>query len=121
MTPLLEDIVGGGLAGVAAKGVDAAEKILAARVPKQVEAHARPSLGPPSAKVGLASVLRLAHLAACLVVLDARARREAAEAHMARATPPGRFSGPARRLLPQRLADPGVGRRGRRAPRHSAG
>lgn len=107
--PLLEGVAGGGIiAGAAAKGMDAAEKILVGRVLREVETHARPHLGP-AGTVGLATTVRLAHCAACLVVLDAHAQREAAEAAMARATPPDSFTTPARLRLHQRLADPGTG------------
>ena len=39
LKPLLEGMVGGGIAGATAKGMDAAEKLLAEHVLKQVEAE----------------------------------------------------------------------------------
>lgn len=103
---LLSGLVGGGLGSLAGKGVDLAEKVLVERVLKEVEQHARPYLGPGD-KVSLAGTLRLAHLAACIVVLEARARRDDAEAAMQRGWLPDGFVNEARVRLHRRLAQPG--------------
>jgi len=104
---LIGGLIGGAPGSAIGAGLDMAEKRLTESVLNQVETHARPHLGP-EAKLDLGTTLRLAHLAACLVVLEALATREAADAAMQRGRPPDTFVGRARLRLHARLASAGT-------------